>query len=403
MTDRIEPAHSPVGPSSGERVINCPGSVQASRGTKQGKSSFFAAEGTAAHTLSEWCREEGRKAATYIGQKIQVEDYEFTVDAEMAGFVQQFVDWCEGEPGTPFVEVSVRYEEFMPGGYGTLDDARGQDGIVTITDLKYGKGKPVFVEENIQLRLYALGFYLTYGHLFDIAAFRLRISQPRLDYAGEELITVEQLLDWGDRVIRPAAEKISNGVLEFKAGSWCQWCPVKYNCETRQRYVVVALRPEDEFEDLDAAADAIVNDLPVFSPDMPPERLNRWLEAAKPVIKFFKDCQTHAANLLARGQAVGEWKLVPGRNTRVYTNEEKVIVQELKNEGLTDEEIWQPRELKSPPQIEKRLGKKHVFMTNFVEAKPGKPTLAPGSDKRKPVTAAQLAAFEDLGEAEEVE
>lgn len=413
--DTVEDAHSPKGPSSGERITNCVGSLTAlPKHYSQGRTSIYAAEGTAAHELSEWARLQKRPCRDFIGQVIHVEGYTFTVDQEMADHVQEFVDWCEKEPGDQFVEIQVRYSEYMKGGYGRLDDARARDGTVVITDLKYGKVL-VPVENNTQLRMYALGFYLTYGHLYDIEAFRLRISQPRVEYKGDEVITVEQLIDWADRVLRPAEAKIEAGVLEFNAGPWCKYCPLKLSCETRQQWMAEQtptmqsiVDPATEFEDIDSIDEklaAVVNDPPVHTPgvEIPPERLRLMLQAARPVIKYFKDIQSYAKQLLLKGGVTQEqidFKLVAGRSERVYTQSAEKVADHLSLE-LDDEQIWEPREIKSPAQLEKVLGKKHAFFASeYIDKKPGKPTLAPSSDKRKALTSDQLTQFEDLGESE---
>lgn len=338
-----------------------------------------------------------------------MEGYTFTVDEEMADYVQEFVDWCEKEPGDQFVEVQVRYNEYMKNGYGRLDDARAKNGLVVITDLKYGK-VPVFAENNSQLRIYALGFYLTFGHLYNIEGFKLRISQPRIDYEGEEVITIEQLLEWADRVIRPTEEKLESGVLEFNAGPWCRYCPIKFGCETRQQWIlsqIPTLEPVDpatEFENLDEQAAAIVNDPPKFSADMPIERLNLLLQAAPAVIKYFKDIQSYANSLLKVGveELEQNWKLVPGRNVRYFKVPDAEVVEELQWQGLDDDDIWEPRKIRSPKQLEKKLGKKHSFFTDFVDKKPGKKlTLVPVSDKRPGLNRTQIVEFENLDDEDE--
>lgn len=377
---------------------------------KQGRTSIFAAEGTAAHTLSEWAREQHKPCSAFIGQEISVEGYTFKVDEEMAAYVQVFVDWCEKEPGDQMVEIQVRYGEYLKGGYGRLDDARGRNGIIPITDLKYGKGKAVYVESNVQLRMYALGFYLTYGHLYDIEGFSLRISQPRLNYAGEEIITVEQLLEWAERVVKPVQAKLEAGVLEFNAGTWCHYCPIKMGCETRQQWILSQTPtmeqadPLTEFEDLDAMAAAVVNDPPQFSVDIPEDRLSLLLQAAGPVIKFFNEVRAYAQAKFKSGQVnelADTWKMVEGKNYRFYTDKDEAIAKSLRKLGLSEEEIWEPKKLKSPAQVEMKLGKTHVFMKTRVDSQAGKPALVPRSHKKPALSLEDLTGFQDLGEIEE--
>ncbi len=65
-----EGEHSSFGPSSAERWMNCFGS----RGQGQTK---YAAEGTAAHSLSEWVRLEHKPASHWRGKILRVGDFDF--------------------------------------------------------------------------------------------------------------------------------------------------------------------------------------------------------------------------------------------------------------------------------------------------------------------------------------
>mgnify|MGYP001826923152 CR=1 FL=1 len=106
-------AHSPLGPSSGDRWINCTGSVAFTAGMEDSES-VYAAEGTAAHTLSEWAREDGKACRAYIGATIEVGSHSFKVDETMARYVQQFVDYVNDLPGDAFYEERVHYTAFVP-------------------------------------------------------------------------------------------------------------------------------------------------------------------------------------------------------------------------------------------------------------------------------------------------
>src|SRR5438477_12883794 len=110
-----EGAHSVLGPSSAERWLNCPGSVLLPGPSPQ---SEYAAEGTAAHTLSEWVR-SGKPLAEFKGRILRVGEYEFKVGKNMMDSVATFVDEVakEGE-GAALTEERVDYEELVEGGFG---------------------------------------------------------------------------------------------------------------------------------------------------------------------------------------------------------------------------------------------------------------------------------------------
>src|SRR5271155_4888292 len=116
-TDNItvipEGEHSPLGPSSSKRWMHCPGSVNASHGVTEDESQY-AAEGTAAHYLSELARRQGLPAKGWIGHKFKVGKFTFEVDEEMADSAQAFVDWVSEQPGMALTEQRIDYSEFLP-------------------------------------------------------------------------------------------------------------------------------------------------------------------------------------------------------------------------------------------------------------------------------------------------
>lgn len=247
-----EGVHSILGPSSSDRWMNCPGSVLLTKGMKG--QSEYAAEGTAAHTLSEWVREQGLPAEHWKGTTIVVGDYQFKVGKPMIDSVQYFVDDCAKIPGAACIEEMVGYEELVPGGFGTLDDGRLEDWICTLTDLKHGTGVKVFAKDNFQLMLYALGLYFKWKWLYEFAHFRLRICQPRLRHFESFEISLGHLLQWGYDVVRPAAKLALTPGAPLRAGNWCKFCKIKNSCEIRANYKMEmksrTINAETEFENL---------------------------------------------------------------------------------------------------------------------------------------------------------
>lgn len=404
-------AHSPLGPSSAERWINCPGSVLATRDIPE-VPKVFAAEGTAAHTLSEWCRRQGKKAHEFIGVRQTVEGFEFTVNQEMADAVQEFVDKAAEFEGDPFYEVRVAYDEYVPDGFGTADDIRIADGVCKIVDLKYGKGVPVFAPENEQLMLYALGVYLTYRWLYKFDKIVLAISQPRLDSYDEWETSLEEVLDFAQNVVKPAAALAMQPGAPFKSGSWCQFCKIKATCRTRAESVFDAV--VGEFEDLGAAADAATGAserVPTLTNDEVAKALLAWPN----IEKWGKAIKAHAASEVLAGRAVGDFKFVAGRGSRDWVEDESVVVNRLKEVApeLCEDELYTKPVLLGPAAMEKvpSIGKK-VFapattkkpageLADLVKKTKGKPTLVPGSDPRPAIEVDATSDFNDLDEGDD--
>lgn len=371
----LNQAHSPLGPSSGDRWMNCTASVKFTAGMPD-TTSVFAAEGTAAHTLSEWARLEGKPCKHYIGREIEVEGYTFTVDAEMARFVQQFVDYCEQWPGEALVEERVHFTAWVPDGWGTADDIRivEDEALVRLTDLKYGKGVQVNAANNTQLKLYALGVYQEYGHLYDMKRFILCIHQPRLDHVDETEVTVEELLLWARDYVQPAAEEALNGEGKFVAGKWCRFCRGRDVCEARSDQFMA------DFEDTEA-----VGEMPVY-------KLAELLPKIPELRRLCDDLEGRAMSLLQAGEQVGDYKLVAGRSSRRWSDADEAEAALRKVSKLKVKDILVSK-LITPAQAEKKIGKDHPIMKEHVLWSQGKPVMVPGDDPRKPL---QVDATEEF-------
>lgn len=214
--------------------MNCPGSVLLPGPSEQTE---YAAEGTAAHTLSEWVRETGKPASHWKGTVLQVGEFQFKVGKSMIDSVTTFVEETAKEGSSPaLTEQRIAYEEFVPGGFGTLDHARLADWLCRVKDFKHGKGVQVWPKENPQLMLYALGVWLMYRWLYEFDKFVLSISQPRLRHFEEWEISLGHLLQWAYDVVRPAARMALTPGSPLKAGSHCKFCKAKKTCSVRAQY-----------------------------------------------------------------------------------------------------------------------------------------------------------------------
>ncbi len=248
-----EGAHSILGPSSSERWMNCPGSVLAPGTAPQTE---YAAEGTAAHTLSQWVRETGKPASDWKGTTLVVGEFQFKVGKPMIDSVTTFVEECEWEDGegVALAEEMVHYEELVPGGFGTADHIRLKDWLCRVKDFKHGTGVKVSARDNSQLKLYALGTYFKYRWLLEFDRFLLSICQPRLRHFESFEISLGHLLQWGYDVVRPAAKLAMTPGAPIVAGPWCKFCKIKDSCQVRADYKAAMrnreVNAETEFDDL---------------------------------------------------------------------------------------------------------------------------------------------------------
>ncbi len=377
--------HSPVGPSSSHRWLECPGSVLLTKDMPD-TDSIYAAEGTFAHYVSELARRDNNPASKYIGLKSECG--RFTVDKPFADAIQEFLNYVNQFHGDKFFEYRVSYDAWVPGGFGTADDINMSDNLCRITDLKFGTGVKVFAKEDPQLKLYALGVFQELGHLYDIDNFVLAIHQPRLDHIEEWEVSIQDILLWAENVIRPAAEIALRPDAPFKAGSHCRWCPAKGSCAHRARWVFANII--DEVDELDPK--------PSQPSLMSDEALGLAMDLVSLVRVWCKDVETQVISLVQKGKevrgAAGLYKMVEGRSNRKWRNEEEAETA-LRETNLKVAQIL-PRKLITITNAEELLGKKHKIFKEQVVKPKGAPVIADADDSRSPVQADPKTELEDL-------
>ena len=134
------------------------------------------------------------------------------------------------------IEQRLDFSEYVPHGFGTGDCVIVADENLTVIDYKHGLGVLVEAENNPQMMCYALGALNLFDALYDINTISMTIFQPRRENISTYTITKEELMQWAENVLKPAAELAINGKGEFKAGSHCQFCKVKATCRKRAEY-----------------------------------------------------------------------------------------------------------------------------------------------------------------------
>lgn len=234
-------AHAKLSASGSERWMRCPGSVIL-EAFFEDEGSPFAEEGTRAHALAEAriraiLEPRSRKAKT------AKQTAEATADDEMKTFTTVYVDYCKdliddgnlrGLLTRAWVEQRVRFSDWVPGGFGTVDFCCIAGDDLHIVDLKYGKGVPVSAIGNTQERTYALGMLQEIGFIFDnIKTVTTHIVQPRIGNVSHETLTVEELTDWGENTLKPKAERAYAGAREYETGKQCKFCKAKALCRYR--------------------------------------------------------------------------------------------------------------------------------------------------------------------------
>jgi hypothetical protein len=264
------------------------------------------------------------------------------------------------------LEERLDYTEWVQEGFGTGDVVLIADGVLEVIDLKFGKGVPVSAEGNSQMRLYSLGAWSIYNWLYSINEIRMTIIQPRLDSVSTATMTVEELLYWGEYIVKPVAELAYTGKGEFKAGEHCRWCKVKGNCRARADENMKAL----EYEFRDPALLSL-------------EEVGSILYIAEQLKAWAKDVEEFAQEQALKGNKIPQWKLVEGRNNRTLSDKDAVM-DALKAANIDPDKYLKPQDLFGIGELEKRIGKKEfgALLGDLIVKPPGKPVLVPETDKR---------------------
>lgn len=366
--------HAILSPSSAKRWINCtPSALLAEEAGS--KSSVYAEEGTLAHEIAEYALTQYLNGSydPIMDEALPIKDEHlknplFSID--MANYIREYCDFVIGEGYEmqkqdgmcrTFLERRVDITDFAPDSFGSVDVTLVSGRTIHIIDLKYGAGVRVSAHMNEQMLMYALGTLksLESDHIEKI---RTTIAQVRLDHYDTFEMSKGELLDWADKVLKPAAKAAMQGIGKQVIGSWCGFCPVKAQCRAQRDAILADF---DEKPEPLLLSDEEVTDL-IGKIDT----YKSWIES---VNKYVYD-------RAIQGHKWGGYKLVAGRSSRVIKDEAK-IRQALLNEFLEDEVL--NIKLKGIGDLEKLLGKK-VFSARFgdaIESRPGAPKLVPESAK----------------------
>lgn len=257
--------------------------------------------------------------------------------------------------------------QWVPGGFGTCDCLLIGDGILHIIDFKYGQGVPVNPERNPQLMYYALGAYALFDGIEEVDTVRLSIVQPRMQEEPQTWeLPLADLLSWAREVLAPAAHMAWRGEGEFVTGDHCRFCKAHPACRAwKDKYGPLAgFEPYPE---------------PTTLSD---EELGEWLQKLEGLAAYAKELEDYAQQALMEGRILPGWKLVQGRSTRKWTDQDAAF-QQMEHDGI-DEAMLYTRTPISLTAAEKMIGKKKFAetMSAFITRAPGAPKLAAASDPR---------------------
>lgn len=354
-------AHAILSASSAHRWINCPPSARLEQQFPN-RSSPAAAEGSAAHALGEAkIRKElmgedvEMPTSEYDGEEMDrhTDDYLAFVAEQLSRFENPLL----------YIEQRLDFSEYVPDGFGTGDCVIIGDDEMHVIDFKYGLGVHVEAERNPQMMLYALGALSNCKGICDIRKVSMTVFQPRRENISTWTETVDDLRNWAEHTLAPAAKQAFAGEGQYSCGDWCVFCRAKQTCRARAEANLSLLRYELERPPLlsDDEIDRILGQL---------EGLVRWAEEIRSYAR-------HSA--LRRGKHWNGFKLVEEKTFRRYTNE-KAVAEAVLKLGIDPYE----KKLLGIGAMAKLLGRERFddLLGHLIEKPRGKPTLVPITDRR---------------------
>jgi hypothetical protein len=370
--------HARNSASSASRWMVCPGSVGS------GDPSQAAAQGTFAHDIAAQClKDQSLTPADFYLKRGKVDGFDVECDQEMVEGILVYMDALDDdlqEGDKLWVEMPLleQLQTVDRDCGGTADYVRYRPSTreLLVCDFKYGAGTYVEVDDNKQLRIYALGAMLEasrkYG--FKVDTVRSMVVQPRYEGANpirSETFKAVELLDFAADIAE-ACERTRLPNPPLVAGDHCApFCPKRRTCPelTKKHHAIIAMT------DLAAVPAA---DIALALADIP------LLMARKSAI------EAHAYTIATQGVDIPGWKLVWKEGRRKWKRDGDVI--EWAQKAAIDP--YAPRELLSPAQLEERVkaaapkGKKKAaieVLAPFYEKVSSGTALVPVSDSRPAV------------------
>lgn len=325
-----------------------------------------AAEGTAAHELSEYkLRNALNRECEKPSSVYHSDEMEFHTDGYVQ-YILEVIEEVKQKTKDPLILIEQRldFSNYVPEGFGTGDCVIVGNDVVHVIDFKYGQGVLVEAESNPQMMLYALGALNLFDGIYDIEQVCMTIYQPRRENLSVFTIAKEELLDWANNVLQPKAELAFAGKGEYVAGDWCRFCRASVKCRARAEANLKVAKYE--FKKPPLLTDEEIADI---------------LTSIADLTKWTNEITSYATSAAVNhGKEWPGFKVVEGRSIRKYTNEKDVEEAAIK---AGYEDIYK-KSILTITNMEKLMGKSkfNEILGQFVMKPKGKPTLVPLSDKR---------------------
>ena len=384
-------SHALLSPSAAGRWLVCTPAPRLEAELPD-STSDYAAEGTLAHKVSELFANKKFnivKPSTH-NSRLRKLKKEPLWDDEMLTTANTYVDHLEEramefqhKPYMAF-EVKVDISDWAPEAFGTCDCVMiGGDALI-ITDYKHGKGVPVFAEGNPQMMLYALGALKLYRPIYGDAIKRVvvYIDQPRLNSYSGHSMTVEELLAWGENIVKPKAALAFAGLGNYTPGDHCRFCRAKAQCRARAG----AHTALEDFKD--AILPGTPQEAQATPDNIPPlltyAEIGDLLTRGKSLVDWYNSLEEYALNAVLNGKTIPGYKVVEGTSRATFAPDFDTAANVLIAAGYKKATLYRdtPETLANLDKLVGGRAKLQELLGDHLYKPPGKPALAPEKDKR---------------------
>lgn len=383
-------------PSATERWTHCPGSVSLSvRAPRERKSSSFALEGTAAHTVAKEALTGIRQPDEWTDRMVQLDGEGMRghfVDEEMVDGVSFYVDMVRRRQveGTQLlVEQFLSLKNLDPSDPIYAENRGTGDAIIlwpakrriSILDLKYGKGVAVHATSP-QIRDYALMTAVCHPIPGGWQEIECVIGQPR---AAEErdrekvaYFTPDQLFNDFLGMLLESMDKALLPDPPLNPGSWCRWCPGSADCPAlRDRAVNIARDAFAAVPMLTVSSGMLPLPPPVTgigqgsNPLPEPVALSvsdiaTILERRDLFDAWMTAVERRAVAILTSGGSIPGWKITQRTGNRKWVNAEEAQ-SILRRVGVSVGEMTTDPKLRTPKQLEMLLAPEYRWLVKMFE------------------------------------
>ena len=436
MTD-----HAGLSPSGSSIWSNCAGSVR-EQASYPDISGDAAIDGTGSHLLLELCINEGRTAASFIGEVIGVGDIDkpngWSVDEERADRVQMCLNYIdrrfeELKEQFPNAQFNVNAEQKADVGtlfgrddwWGTCDVTitafeTNKVGLLFLEVIDYKDGRGWVAEkDNSQLQSYLAGQmrpYIGSGPELvrpfktdRIGGCRMTIVQPKTNppirYQDASAADVMAKVE----VLSIAAYATDEEDAPLTAGKHCQWCKANpkrgghCTAAAEQSLEVVKSMSNDLVIENGGSLFEVLTKMVTDIKSLTNEQLAQFADAKDPMITAFEKIEEEIQHRLEYGQKVSGYEMAPARSSYVWNGTQEEIVKALKGRRLKLEDIFPPK-LISPSQMKKLPASKLTpeqkkrLEKDFISEKVGKLTLKKVSRKEQESAEMMFAGVKPVAE-----